>query len=43
MNDDTLFQREKDVLEEIQCDLTEEKIKSLMEGWRYQNVKNQPT
>ena len=43
LNDDTLFQREKDVLEEIQCDLTEEKIKSLMEGWRYQNVKNQPT
>ena len=26
LNDDTLFQREKDVLEEIQCDLTEEKI-----------------
>lgn len=43
LNDDTVFQREKDVLEEIQCDLTEEKIKSLMEGWRYQNAKNQPT
>ena len=42
-NDDTIFRYEKKVLEEIQCDLTEEKIKSLMEGWRYQNAKNQQT
>lgn len=42
-NDDAIFRYEKKVLEEIQCDLTEEKIKSLMEGWRYQNAKNQQT
>ena len=42
-NDDTIFRYEKKVLVEIQCDLTEEKIKSLMEGWRYQNAKNQQT
>ena len=42
-NDDAIFRYEKKVLEEIQCDLTEEKSKSLMEGWRYQNAKNQQT
>ena len=40
INDDSIFQHEKLVMDEMGSDLTEEKIKSLMEGWRYQDVKN---
>lgn len=40
LEDKTIFLHEKSVLEEIHNDLTEEKIRALLERWKYQDVKN---
>lgn len=40
LEDKTIFLHEKNVLEGIGVDLTEEKIRAISERWRYQDVKN---
>ena len=40
LEDKTIFLHEKSVLEEIHNELKEEKIRALLERWRYQDVKN---